>query len=170
MSEQITCTRCGHKMSSHVKTCPYCGAFLAETVNEIVQNTTEQITCIRCGHKMSSHVKTCPYCGAFATGTINGIAMNTAKVYGKEKFHGKQWHGHADERANAHYDRMTGKDARIVGDDKYDAVKEMQNRIAKGQVRLWRDHFFKNVVNKGAGIKYMQNQMNKGQFRGIKNA
>ena len=50
-----------------------------------------------------------------------GLGVNTYrtvnKLYDEEKFHARQGHGFAAERANTLYDRLTGHDAKIVGDD-----------------------------------------------------
>lgn len=45
-----------------------------------------------------------------AYGTVN-------KVFDEEKFHARQGHGFAAERANNLYDKLTGHKAEIVGDD-----------------------------------------------------
>lgn len=39
------------------------------------------------------------------------------KLYDEEKFHARQGHGFAAERANNLYDRLHGHDAQIIGDD-----------------------------------------------------
>ena len=62
-------------------------------------------------------------------GIINGMQLNTVNNYFEEKFHGARGHGFAAERANDLYDRLTGKDARIVGDDN---AKDGADRIVNG--------------------------------------
>lgn len=54
---------------------------------------------------------------AEAAGIETGSYKNVNKSYDEERFHAKQGHGFAAERANHLYDKMTGHDAKIVGDD-----------------------------------------------------
>lgn len=112
------------------------------------------VTCPQCWNKMSTNRSTCPYCGAFFTGTVNGIAMNTAKSYVEEKFHGARGHGFAAESANDLFDRMTGKDAKIVGGDN---AKDGSDRIVNGQ----------NIQSKycSSGSKCIQECFRDGKFR-----
>ena len=62
-----------------------------------------------------------------------GWGFGTSKIintqYEEEKFHARQGHGFAAERANNLYDKMTGHDAKIVGDDN---VKNGADRIVDG--------------------------------------
>lgn len=152
------------------------------------------VTCPQCGNKMSTNRSTCPYCGAFFTGTVNGIAMNTAKSYVEEKFHGERGHGFAAESANDLYDRMTGKDAKIVGGDN---AKDGADRIVNGTniqskycssgskciQECFRDGKFRYYNPDGSpmqievpsdkyddAIKAMQNRIDRGEIRGVKNA
>ena len=55
--------------------------------------------------------------GIVAGGSSVGALGTVNKVYDEEKFHARQGHGFAAERANHLYDKMTGHDAKIVGDD-----------------------------------------------------
>ena len=55
--------------------------------------------------------------GAEAGGTGFGAYKTVNNQYEEEKFHARQGHGFAAERANNLYDKMTGHDAKIVGDD-----------------------------------------------------
>lgn len=152
------------------------------------------VNCYRCGIKILEHYKTCPYCGAFFTGTVNGIAMNTAKSYVEEKFHGARGHGFAAESANDLFDRMTGKDAKIVGGDN---AKDGADRIVNGQniqskycssgskciQECFRDGKFRYYNPDGSpmqievpsdkyddAVKAMQNRIDRGEIRGVKNA
>lgn len=50
-------------------------------------------------------------------GITYGTQANVAKGYFEEKLHGERGHGFAAELANDLRDRMTGKNAEIVGDD-----------------------------------------------------
>lgn len=47
----------------------------------------------------------------------------------EEKFHARQGHGFAAERANTLYDKFTGHDAKVVGDDN---AKNGADRIVDG--------------------------------------
>ena len=55
--------------------------------------------------------------GSVAAGTVYGNISNASTVYGMDKFNTPRGHGFAAERANHIYDKLTGKDAQIVGDD-----------------------------------------------------
>ena len=50
-------------------------------------------------------------------GIIYGNVSNASTIYGEEKFHAVRGHGFAAERANTLYDKYTGHDAKIIGDD-----------------------------------------------------
>lgn len=64
--------------------------------------------------KVSSKKKTE---NAEIAGTVYGNVSSGATAYGEERFHAARGHGFAAERANALYDRYTGHDSRILGDD-----------------------------------------------------
>lgn len=68
--------------------------------------------------------------GAAAGGIGIGNYQQVNKLYDEEKVHARQGHGFAAERANNLYDRMTGHDAKIVGDDN---VKNGADRIVDGK-------------------------------------
>lgn len=55
--------------------------------------------------------------GAVAAGITYGNVSNASTNYGMDKFNTPKGHGFAAERANHIYDKLTGKDAQIVGDD-----------------------------------------------------
>ncbi len=55
--------------------------------------------------------------GAASGGSAIGSYGTVNKLFDEEKFHARQGHGFAAERANNLYDRMTGHDAKILGDD-----------------------------------------------------
>lgn len=55
--------------------------------------------------------------GAVAGGSAMGARGTVNKLFEEEKFHARQGHGFAAERANNLYDKLTGHDAKIVGDD-----------------------------------------------------
>lgn len=67
--------------------------------------------------------------GAVAGGVAAGAYGQVNKMYDEEKFHAQQGHGFAAERANTLYDKLTGHDAKIVGDDN---VKNGADRIVDG--------------------------------------
>lgn len=55
--------------------------------------------------------------GAVAGGSAMGAYGTVNKLFDEEKFHARQGHGFAAERANTLYDKMTGHRAEIIGDD-----------------------------------------------------
>lgn len=55
--------------------------------------------------------------GAIAGGIAVETYANVNKSFEEEKFHARQGHGFAAERANTLYDKLTGHKASIVGDD-----------------------------------------------------
>lgn len=67
--------------------------------------------------------------GAIAGGVAAGAYGQVNKSFDEERFHSAQGHGFAAERANNLYDKLTGHDARIVGDDN---VKNGADRIVDG--------------------------------------
>ena len=73
--------------------------------------------------------QTSNHTGAAAGGFAYGNYENVNKVYDEERFHARQGHGFAAERANTLYDRLTGHDAQILGDDN---AKNGADRIVDG--------------------------------------
>ena len=67
--------------------------------------------------------------GAIAGGVSVGAYGQVNKLYDEEKFNAQQGHGFAAERANTLYDKITGHDAKIVGDDN---IKNGADRIVDG--------------------------------------
>ena len=67
--------------------------------------------------------------GAAAGGLGVGAYQTVNNQYDEEKFHARQGHGFAAERANTLYDKITGHDAKIVGDDN---AKNGADRIVDG--------------------------------------
>lgn len=67
--------------------------------------------------------------GAVAAGTAIGTYGTVNKLFEEEKFHSRQGHGFAAERANNLYDKLTGHDAKIIGDDN---VRNGADRIVDG--------------------------------------
>ena len=62
-------------------------------------------------------------------GTVYSNVSSGATAYGEEKFHAIRGHGFAAERANTLYDRYTGHDAHILGDDN---AKNGADRLVDG--------------------------------------
>lgn len=69
------------------------------------------------------------YEGAVAGGVAAGTYGQVNKSYDEEKFHAKQGHGFAAERANDLYDKLTGHKTEIVGDDN---IKNGADRLVDG--------------------------------------
>lgn len=67
--------------------------------------------------------------GAEAAGRGLGNFNTVNNIFEEEKFHSRQGHGFAAERANNLYDKMTGHDAKIVGDNN---AKNGADRIVDG--------------------------------------
>ena len=67
--------------------------------------------------------------GIESAGLGIGNFGNVNKVFEEEKFHAQQGHGFAAERANNLFDKMTGHDAQILGDDN---AKYGADRIVDG--------------------------------------
>lgn len=62
-------------------------------------------------------------------GTVYSNISNASTIYGEEKFNAVRGHGFAAERANTLHDKLTGHDAKIIGDDN---VKNGADRILDG--------------------------------------
>lgn len=67
--------------------------------------------------------------GGVAGGVATAAFGQVNNLYDEEKFHARQGHGFAAERANNLYDKITGYDAKIVGDDN---AKNGADRIVDG--------------------------------------
>lgn len=67
--------------------------------------------------------------GAETAGIGVGTYQTVNNQYEEEKFHARQGHGFAAERANTLFDKMTGHDAKIVGDDN---AKNGADRVVDG--------------------------------------
>lgn len=67
--------------------------------------------------------------GEIISGTVYGNISNASTIAGEEKFHASRGHGFAAERANTLYDKYTGKDSKIIGDDN---AKNGADRIVNG--------------------------------------
>lgn len=132
--------------------------------------------------------------GGNYAGIINSTQMNAAKSSVEEKFHGSRGHGFAAERANNLHDNMTGKNARIVGDDnaKNGADRivngvQIQSKYCASGSKCIRECFdgnkFRYRNSDGSpmqievpsdkyddALKAMQNRIDKGQVPGVKDA
>ena len=69
------------------------------------------------------------FAGSISAGSAMGTYGTVNKLFNEEKFHARQGHGFAAERANHLYDKLKGKDAKIVGDDN---AKNGADRIVNG--------------------------------------
>ena len=69
------------------------------------------------------------YYGSEGGGIANSTYKNVNKLYDEEKFNARQGHGFAAERVEHLYDKLTGHDAKILGDDN---VKNGADRIVDG--------------------------------------
>ena len=67
--------------------------------------------------------------GIVASGAVAANYREVNTIFEEEKFHARQGHGFAAERANTLIDKMTGHDAKIVGDDN---AKNGADRIVDG--------------------------------------
>lgn len=127
-------------------------------------------------------------------GIVNGVELNTANNYAEEKFHGERGHGFAAERANNLYDKLTGNDAQILGDDnaKNGADRivngaNIQSKYCKSGSKCIQECFengtFRYYNNDGSpmqievpsdkyedAVRAMQNRIDKGQIKGVTNA
>lgn len=67
--------------------------------------------------------------GSDIAGIVYGNVSNASTIYGMDKFSTPRGHGFAAERANHLYDKVTGKNAKIVGDDnaKWGADRRVDN-------------------------------------------
>lgn len=99
--------------------------------------------------------------GAKAGGLETGNYGIVNKSYEEEKFHASQGHGFAAERANNLYDKLTGHDAKILGDDNakngadriVDSIYIQSKYCASGQKCV--NECFEN--NGHGKFRYMQN-------------
>lgn len=91
---------------------------LIELINEVESDTLPQVS-----------YNEFEFEGALAGGLATGAYSQVRKSASEEKFHASQGHGYAAERVNTLYDKLTGHDARIVGDDN---IKNGVDRIVDG--------------------------------------
>lgn len=98
--------------------CEQCGANL----------TDESLFCYACGNRFDKKIdnKKNP---SEQAGVTYGNVSNASTIYGETKFNAARGHGFAAERANHLYDKVTGNDAQLVGDDN---AKNGADRIVNG--------------------------------------
>lgn len=144
--------------------------------------------------KSVSKIKRKKTYGAVAGGVSAGNYSSVNKVYDEEKFSARQGHGFAAERANNLYDKLTGHDAHIVGDNnskngadrivdgikiqsKYCAtgsrcVKECFDNGGKGNFRYYDSQGVPMQIEVpsdkySAAVKAMEEKIKKGQVEGV---
>lgn len=113
--------------------------FLQEVMHEYAQIQFEEIKNYYSAYhskntKQSSTTPTTPSTsktnsGAISSGLGIGNYGNVNKSYEEEKFHALQGHGFAAERANNLYDKLSGHDAKVLGDNN---AKNGADRIVDG--------------------------------------
>lgn len=125
------------------------------------------------------------------SGIVFGNVSNASTIYGEDKFNTPRGHGFAAERANHIYDKLTGKDAKIVGDDnaKFGADRivngvNIQSKYCNSGSKCIQECFengnFKYVNPDGspmkievpsdkydAAVQSMENRINKGEVPGV---
>lgn len=94
--------------------------------------------------------------GSLAAGVVYGNVSNASTLYGMDKFNTPRGHGFAAERANHIYDKLTGKDVKLVGDDN---AKFGADRVVNGV----------NIQSKycNSGSKCIQECFQDGKFKYI---
>lgn len=97
---------------------------LYEFLNEMIQLHTEEKDS---NNEIKLNKKT--HYGSEAGGIANDTYNTVNKLYDEEKFRARQGHGFAAERVEHLYDKLTGHDAKILGDDN---IKNGADRIVDG--------------------------------------
>lgn len=97
---------------------------LYEFLNEMIQLHTEEKDS---NNEIKLNKKT--HYGSEAGGIANGTYNTVNKLYDEGKFRARQGHGFAAERVEHLYDKLTGHDAKILGDDN---IKNGADRIVDG--------------------------------------
>lgn len=129
--------------------------------------------------------------GSIISGTIYGNVSNASTISGEEKFHASRGHGFAAERASTLFDKATGHDAKIVGDDNakngadrmVDGV-QIQSKYCKtgskcisecfedGKFRYWNSDGTPMQIEVPSdkyedALKSMKNRISKGEIPGV---
>jgi hypothetical protein len=131
--------------------------------------------------------------GSIAAGIVYGNVSNASTAYGMDKFSTPRGHGFAAERANHLYDKLSNKDASIVGDDnaKYGADRVVDgvniqskycNSGSKCIQECFADGKFKYINPDGtpmqievpsdkydAAVQAMENRIKNGEVPGVVN-
>lgn len=131
--------------------------------------------------------------GQTTAGIIHGNVSNASTIYGEEKFHATRGHGFAAERANTLYDKLTGHDATILGDDNakngadrlVDGIKIQSKYCATGRdciAECFEDGKFRYINDDGSimqievpydkydsAITAMEARIRRGEVQGITN-
>ncbi|WP_218970392.1 hypothetical protein [Cytobacillus gottheilii] len=129
--------------------------------------------------------------GESVAGIIYGNVSNASTIYGMDKFNTPRGHGFAAERANHLFDKLTGKNAAIIGDDnaKYGAdrivdgvsiqskycnsgSKCIQECFQDGKFKYWNtDGSPMNIEvpsdKYDAAVQAMENRIRKGEVPGV---
>lgn len=156
------------------KTCPHCGKV----------NQESRKSCQFCGYNLLSGIET--------GGIVYGNVGNASTQYGQDKFNTPRGHGFAAERANHLYDKLHGRNAKILGDDnaKYGADRsvdgiQIQSKYCKTGAKCIAECFengkMKYTVNGGkqptqievpsdmydSAVQAMENRIRKGEVPGV---
>lgn len=103
--------------SCHLNKTPLC-----EFLNQIIKMDSEYKNNIEYSKKHK-------YTGATSAGNAIGNYGTVNKLFDEERFNASRGHGFAAERANHLYDKLTGKDAKILGDSN---IKHGADRLVNG--------------------------------------
>lgn len=104
------------------------------------------------GNKIS--LGTIEVVGSETSGVVYGNISNASTLYGEDKFNTPRGHGFSAERANHLYDKIHGKDAKVIGDNN---AKNGADRMVDGV----------NIQSKycNSGSKCIQECFEKGKFK-----
>lgn len=134
------------------------------------------------------------FSGIETGGIVYGNVSNAATMYGQDKFSTPRGHGFAAERANHLYDKLSGRDAHIVGDDnaKFGADRlvdgiQIQSKYCKTGSKCIAECFengkMKYTINGGtepmqievpsdmydSAVQAMENRIRRGEVPGVNN-
>lgn len=157
--------------------------------------------CQSCGKSNQESREICQFCGnnlkfsgIETGGIVYGNVSNAATMYGQDKFSTPRGHGFAAERANHLYDKLSGRDAHIVGDDnaKFGADRlvdgiQIQSKYCKTGNKCIAECFengkMKYTINGGtepmqievpsdmydSAVQAMENRIRRGEVPGVNN-
>ncbi len=188
----MRCQKCGTEVPSQCVFCYVCGSKLIEEnsvcnnsvqKNESINNHKNDILGVETAMPKEKDIN--------IAGTVYSNVSDASTIYGETKFCGARGHGFAAERANHLYDKVTGKDAKLVGDDN---VKNGPDRIVDGTViqtkycasgskcigECFKDGKFRYVNSDGTpmqievpsdkyddAVRAMEERIRKGQISGV---